>query len=116
MYIPVLQKELDTFRVSVWNNHRMRKQKAKELPDGVPEHIYMYPQNYGGEKCGLTVTEEQLQETAELSGVLEGTSDYMEARFRTECERHIPDTNDVEPAQAANAYLFLKSNFDVNRV
>lgn len=50
--------------------------KAKELPDGVPEHIYMYPQNYGGEKCGLTVTEEQLQETAELSGVLEGTSDY----------------------------------------
>ena len=23
----------------------------------------MYPQNYGGEKCGLTVTEEQLQET-----------------------------------------------------
>ena len=37
-------------------------------------------------------------------------------RFRTECERHIPDTNDVEPAQAANAYLFLKGNFDVNRV
>ena len=52
----MLQKELDTFRVSVWNNHRMRKQKAKELPDGVPEHIYMYPQNYGGEKCGLSVT------------------------------------------------------------
>ena len=88
MYIPVLQKELDTFRVSVWNNHRMRKQKAKELPDGVPEHIYMYPQNYGGEKCGLTVTEEQLQETAELSVVLEGTSDYLEARFRTECDNN----------------------------
>ena len=116
MYIPVLQKELDTFRVSVWNNHRMRKQKAKELPDGVPEHIYMYPQNYGGEKCGLSVTEEQLQEAAELSGVLEGTRDYLEARFRNECERHIPDTNDVEPAQAANAYLFLKANFDINRV
>ena len=30
--------------------------------------------------------------------------------------KDIPDTNDVEPAQAANAYLFLKSNFDVNRV
>ncbi|PFX14012.1 hypothetical protein AWC38_SpisGene21869 [Stylophora pistillata] len=112
----VTGKEVDTFRVSVWNNHCMRKQKAKELPDGVPEHIYMYPQNYGGEKCGLTVTEQQLQETAELSGMLEGTSDYLEAGFRRECERHIPDTNDVEPAQAANAYLFLKNNFDVNRV
>ena len=59
---------------------------------------------------------EELQETAELSGVLEETSDYLEARFRNECERHIPDTSDIEPAQAANAYLFLKTNFDVNRV
>ena len=66
------KNSLDTFRVSVWNNHRMRKQKAKELPDGVPEHIYMYPQNYGEEKCGLSLTEEQLQEAAELSGVLTG--------------------------------------------
>ena len=82
MYIPVLQKELDTFRVSVWNNHCMCKQKAKELPGGVPEHIYMHLQNYGGEKCGLSVIEEQLQEAAELSGVLEGTRDYLEARYR----------------------------------
>ena len=94
----------------------MCQQKAKELPDGVPDDIYMYLQNYGGDKCGLSVTEEQLQEAAELSGVLEGSRDYLEARLKKECERHIPDTNDVEPAQAANAYLFLKANFDINRV
>lgn len=116
IYIPVLQKELDTFRVCVWNNHRMRRQKHKALQTGVPEHIYHYPQHYGGEKCGLPVTEEQLQEVAELSGVLEGTDDYLEAGFRRECERHIPDTSDVEPAQAANAYLYLKANFDIGRV
>lgn len=113
MYIPVLQKELDTFRVSInmqyaCNNHCMRKQKAKELPDGVPEHIYMYPQNYGGEKCGLKVTEQHLQETAELSGVLEGTSDYLEAGFRRECERHIPDTNDVEQCTGSKCLFIFK--------
>lgn len=86
----------------------MRKQKAKELPDGVPEHIYMYPQNYGGEKCGLKVTEQHLQETAELSGVLEGTSDYLEAGFRRECERHIPDTNDVEQCTGSKCLFIFK--------
>ena len=40
VYIPVIQKQLDIFRKCVWNNHRTRKQKAKKLPAGVPEHIY----------------------------------------------------------------------------
>ena len=66
MYIPVIQKELDTFRVSVWNNHQTRKQKDKVLPSGVPDHIYNYPNQYGGEKCGLDVTKEQLQEVEQL--------------------------------------------------
>ena len=56
VYIPVVQKELDVFRVSVWNNHRVRKQKDKELPSGVPEHIYTCPEQHGGEKCGIPVT------------------------------------------------------------
>ena len=116
VYIPVLQKELDVFRVSVWNNHRVRKQKGKELPTGVPEHIYHCPDQYGGEKCGFPITEQYLMEVANLSNVLDATDDYLEPNFRVECERHIPDTNGIEPAEAANAYLYLKANFDPNRV
>ena len=41
---------------------------------------------------------------------------YLEPNFRMECERHIPDTGEIEPAEAANAYLYLKANFDPNRV
>ncbi|XP_028405215.1 uncharacterized protein LOC114527710 [Dendronephthya gigantea] len=82
VYVPVLQKELDTFRTSVWNNHRSRYQRDKELPVGVPEHIYHFPENYGGERHGLPVTEEQLQEVGELSNVLEGTDDYLTDNFR----------------------------------
>lgn len=52
-------------------------------------------------------------EVANLSNVLDDTDNYLEPNFRMEWERHIPDTNEIE---AANAYLYLKANFDPNRV
>ena len=110
VYIPVVQKELDVFRVSVWNNHRVRKQKGKELPTGVPEHIYTCPEQHGGEKCGIPVTDQQLQEVAEFSHVLDANDDFLDEDFRQECQRHIPNTEDIEPAQASNAYLYLKDH------
>ena len=55
-------------------------------------------------------------EVANLSNVLNDTDDYLEPNFRMECARHIPDTDEIEPAEAANAYLYLKANFDSNRV
>ncbi|KAL9977190.1 hypothetical protein ACROYT_G014568 [Oculina patagonica] len=116
VYIPVLQKELDVFRVSVWNYHRVRKQRGKELPTGVPEHIYQCLDQYGGEKCCFPITEQQLMEVANLSNVLDDTDNYLEPNFHMEWERHIPDTNEIEPAEAANAYLYLKANSDPNRV
>ena len=51
-----------------------------------------------------------------MSGVLIVTDDYLDGDFRKECERHIPNTNDVEPSQASNAYLYLKAHFDEDRV
>ena len=115
MYIPVVQKELDVFRKCVWNNHRTRKQKGKELPAGVPEHIYNFPEQYGREQCGINITEEQLLEVAELSDVLEdSTDDYLKPVVRRECERHLPDTDDIQPNEAKDAYPYLKSRVDKN--
>ena len=54
--------------------------------------------------------------SCELANVLDDTYDYLEPNFRMECERHIPDTDEIDPAEAANAYLYLKANFDSNRV
>ena len=110
VYIPVVQKELDVFRVSVWNNHRVIKQKGKELPTDVPEHIYTCPEQHGGEKCGIPVTDQQLQKVAEFSHVLDANDDFLDEDFRQECQRHIPNTEDIEPAQASNAYLYLKDH------
>ena len=101
VYIPVIQKELDDFRTSVWKSHRIRKQRHKELPVGIPDHIYTCPDKYGGTKCGINLTEEELREVA--------MSYY-------ECERIIPNTDDIKADQAANAFLYLKENINVGLV
>ena len=41
--VPLVQKELDVFRETVWNTHthRIRAQKDTVLPDGIPDHIHI---------------------------------------------------------------------------
>ena len=110
VYVPVVQHELDVFRQTVWNSHRGRKQARKELPCGVPDHIYHFPEEYGGEKCGYDISEEQLMEVAELSGIFEEDDDFLDPTFRARCEEYIPNTDEIKSAEAANAYLHLKSH------
>lgn len=52
LLIPVIQRQLDVFQETVWNSHRIRTQKNTVLPDGVPDHIYNFPEEYGLEECG----------------------------------------------------------------
>ncbi|CAB4026934.1 Hypothetical predicted protein [Paramuricea clavata] len=106
--VPLIQKELDIFREKVWNTHRIRAQKDTLLPDGVPEHIYNFPEQYNLEECGFAVTEEQLQEAATESGVLQVPDDFLTEEFRAECERLIPDNDTIKPDEWTNAYLYLK--------
>ena len=52
--IPLIQQELDEFKDTVWNVHRIRKQKDTLLPDGAqPSIIYDFPEKFGLENCGL---------------------------------------------------------------
>lgn len=52
LMIPLLQKELDVFKDTIWNTHRIRCQKDTVLPDGVPNHIHAFPEVYGLDECG----------------------------------------------------------------
>ena len=45
--IPVIKKQLDSFRETIWNTNSIRTQENTSLPDGVPDHIYNFPQEYG---------------------------------------------------------------------
>ena len=53
--VPVVQRELDTFKEMVWNSLRIRAQKDTVLPGGVPNYIYSFPQKYGLEECGKKI-------------------------------------------------------------
>lgn len=52
VFVPVVQKEMDNF-VGAWNSHRVRKQKEAQVPKGIPDHLYAFPENYGAEDCGM---------------------------------------------------------------
>ena len=59
---------------------------------------------------GWQVSEESLNEVAELSGVLQEGSDFLPQDVRAECERIIPEVDKVQPRDAADTYLFLKAH------
>ena len=52
MYIPVIQREMDIFRETVWNSHRIRHQKDAQLPKGIPEHLFSFPEQYSAQDYG----------------------------------------------------------------
>lgn len=53
IFIPVIQKEMEIFRETVWNSHRVRSQKDAEMPKGIPNHLYSFPEQYNTEECGM---------------------------------------------------------------
>ena len=56
------------------------------------------------------MSEDELEEVAEYSHVLDTRSDYLEPDFRERCERLIPFPASVEPNECTDAYLYLKQN------
>ena len=59
---------------------------------------------------GWSVSEKQLEEVALHSEVLDQDCDFLEAEFRKKCESIISPA-DVEPADCAQAYMYLKRKF-----
>jgi len=59
------------------------------------------------------VSEESLDEAAELSGVLQEGNDFLPPETREQCERIIPEVDNVKPRDAADTYLFLKAHYPV---
>lgn len=45
VYIPLLETELADLKMA-YNAHKIRKQKGKLRPDGVPDDMYYFPDPY----------------------------------------------------------------------
>ena len=56
------------------------------------------------------VTEEQLQEVAQLSDVLACDDDFLSPEFRAKCEQIIPDPLALDVNNCAHAFRYLRDN------
>ena len=59
---------------------------------------------------GWDISEGQLEEVANESGVLSVNNDFLEPQFRQACEDVIPTPADVECRDVQNAFIYLKEN------
>lgn len=57
---------------------------------------------------GFPVTNQALDEVAEVSGVMAVGDDFLPCDVRRECERVIPSVENVEAIDIADTYLFLR--------
>ena len=60
---------------------------------------------------GFDITEQELQEVAEQSGVLQLDDDFLSPDFRAACLQIIPYPVLVEPSEGSDAFVYLKTNF-----
>jgi hypothetical protein len=52
-----------------------------------------------------------LNEVCEVSGVMTEGETFLAAVIQRECERVVPEVNDIRPQDAAETYIFLKTHF-----
>ena len=45
-YLPLFEKELQEL-LADYNSHKIRKQRGKQRPDGVPDDMFHFPEMYG---------------------------------------------------------------------
>lgn len=57
---------------------------------------------------GWDISEGQLEEVANESGVLSVNDDFLEPEFRQACEEVIPTPADVDCKDVQNAFIYLK--------
>ena len=112
VYIPIIQRECDTF-VTYWNNHRIRAQADLKLPTGVPNHMFAFPEQYDGEHKFSIITKDHLREVANVSNILSVDMEYMDANIMQQCSNYVPEPEKIESENAADQYLFLKENVTI---
>ena len=59
------------------------------------------------------VTEEQLEEVAQLSEVLTGPDDFLSPDIRAKCQQIISDPLALDVNDCAHAFRYLRDNFQI---
>ena len=62
---------------------------------------------------GWPVSENDLEKVADYFGVLECGVDFLEEAIREECERWLPNVQDINPDDWTDAYLYVREKFSL---
>ena len=110
IYIHVVQRECDIF-INIWNSHRIRCQ-GKEVQTGIPNHMFEFPEMYGGSSSSNIISRNQLCDAAQASNILQTELEInLEPRVKALCERFLQSPEVVESVNACEAYKFLLAKF-----
>ena len=109
IFIPVVQRECDVF-ARMWNSHRIRHQAGLELPTGIPNHMYAFPEQYGADMRGIPVTDNKLTEVGELASLENAPTDYLSVEERRQFSLIVAEPWKLEGKNVVEAYKYLKNN------
>ena len=94
------------------SHHKIKSQCNLQLPNGVPTHMFYFPEQYGGTQNGIQVTSEMLQEafTQSVLSIDNGSTafNFMDEEFLRNCEHFLPDPIEIPSNEKIEAHSFLK--------
>ena len=76
------------------------------LLTGIPDHMFSFPDRYGGHELGIPLTADKLKKVAKSSGILESISDKKDHNLDHICQQNLPCPADLGSKEAKNVYLF----------
>ncbi|KAI1785490.1 hypothetical protein LXA43DRAFT_1100273 [Ganoderma leucocontextum] len=119
LWPPLLQERLDEYR-EYWNNHTVRRQKAKDLPSGTsPTHIWTCPTHLRptARDCRVNVRRELIRELRDEIGGEDGRRqayNFVTPEFRAEADGAYMDLGSP-PITLVNAWTIFLAVVNVLR-
>lgn len=107
VYMPLLRKELQEF-VEEHNSHRIRKQRGKKTPQGIPEDLYNFPELKGFKQAGFVPEADDLLYLGQEQDLYREIPQFLTAEFR-QCADSFFDIG-ITKANAQDAYVALVSH------
>ena len=115
IFIPVVQRECDTF-CRIWNSNRVRYQPGLELPTGIPEHMFSFPEKYGAENKHINITPDSLIEVGSLAGIEDAPSHYISEDELDTFNAILSNPHNLACKDLADAFIFLKSKHPISSI
>ncbi|CAB4017791.1 Hypothetical predicted protein [Paramuricea clavata] len=87
-------------------NDRIRAQDKLESPAGIPNHIFAFPENYAATTESIDLSDDDIQDVAEVSGVMdeEHIVNFIDQNTKQQCVGLIPNPEKIEANNAIEAY------------